>query len=355
MSIKKLRISNFGAFESATVPFSPGLNVIIGANSTGKTQLMKTLYTVVKTCEEYHRNKTQYSDQYDSFQDRLYKKFMGVFKPDTLGRLIRRGPGRNSSSLSLLFGDDELQDSAIDIEITTQNHLSIDGKPPTTTSSLYLPSREVLTIAEGFVAAYQQRETQYDETYLDLMVALSARPIRGPKEQEIAALLRPLEKATGAKTVVENGRFYVKLNQEGKYANKLESHLVSEGYLKLAQIAHLIRNGALAQKGILFWDEPEANLNPQLITTVAQFLLRLVRSNIQIFLATHDYLLTQELAREAAISPELPVSFLSFYRPQKSTPVEIEVSNDLDAIANNPILEEFAAYYDREVEYFQKG
>ena len=71
--------------------------------------------------------------------------------------------------------------------------------------------------------------------------------------------------------MLDDGRFYLK-TQTGK----LEAHLVAEGMRKLAMIARLIATGSLIGTGSLFWDEPEANLNPKVIKQVARTILQLV-------------------------------------------------------------------------------
>ena len=57
----------------------------------------------------------------------------------------------------------------------------------------------------------------------------------------------------------------------------------------------LIQNGTLNNGSILFWDEPETNLNPKLFGPVMNILLELQRDGVQVFLATHDYLILEEL------------------------------------------------------------
>ena len=41
--ITKLQFNNFTAFTDLTIDFSPGINIIIGENSTSKTQLLKAI------------------------------------------------------------------------------------------------------------------------------------------------------------------------------------------------------------------------------------------------------------------------------------------------------------------------
>lgn len=44
MKIKRIKFQNYTVFEDQQMEFSPGINVIIGENGTGKTHLMKALY-----------------------------------------------------------------------------------------------------------------------------------------------------------------------------------------------------------------------------------------------------------------------------------------------------------------------
>ena len=87
-----------------------------------------------------------------------------------------------------------------------------------------------------------------------------------------------------------SGQFYLKLS-----SGNMEMHLVAEGLRKLATVARLIATGSLLDKGYLFWDEPEANLNPKIAKTVAKTILQIAASGIQVFIATHSLFLLREL------------------------------------------------------------
>jgi predicted ATP-dependent endonuclease of OLD family len=60
-------------------------------------------------------------------------------------------------------------------------------------------------------------------------------------------------------------------------------------------VARLVATGSLLDKGYLFWDEPEANLNPKIIKTIAKTILQIAASGIQVFIATHSLFLLREL------------------------------------------------------------
>lgn len=59
-------------------------------------------------------------------------------------------------------------------------------------------------------------------------------------------------------------------------------------------LARLIVTGSLLNKGNLFWDEPEANLNPRLIRAVAKVILGICKAGVQVFVATHSLFLLRE-------------------------------------------------------------
>lgn len=340
MKIEKLQVEKFTAFENVTMGFSPGINVLIGANSTGKTHIMKLLYAILKTCERAHLDGVNTRSQ---VENALIEKLIGVFKPEDkkIGRLVRRGKGRRSGTVKLMY-----EETNFDMTLSSHGALSVNyGRLPNPDSAFYIPPHEFLSKYEGFVSAYLNRETSFDETYFDLSVAFDLLPLKGPRAEEKQLLIEPLEKAIGKSTRItqENGRFYVK-RPEGK----LEAQLVSEGLGKLAGMMYLINNGALADNGILFWDEPEANLNPRYIKAVVELLKTLSRAGMQIFIATHDYLLSHELSLLAEYPSDINLKFFSMYKESARSGVTIESGNSLVDIDNNAILDEFAAHYDHE-------
>ncbi len=44
MTITRLNLERFTAFEKLSLDFSPAANILVGANGTGKTHLMKVVY-----------------------------------------------------------------------------------------------------------------------------------------------------------------------------------------------------------------------------------------------------------------------------------------------------------------------
>ena len=148
-----------------------------------------------------------------------------------------------------------------------------------------------MTIYPGFVALYDMHYVPFEETWRDTCVHLTVPQLTGRRSAAIADLLEPLEKAMGGRVFLDkSGRFYLK-----SAAGNMEMQLVSEGLRKLAMLAQLISNGVLQENGYVFWDEPEANLNPKLIKLIAEVIYSLANNGVQVFIATHSLFLLREL------------------------------------------------------------
>lgn len=57
MKVKTLTLSNFMLFENAEFNWSKNINVICGENSTGKTTLLKVMYSVLKPLGNGYKEK----------------------------------------------------------------------------------------------------------------------------------------------------------------------------------------------------------------------------------------------------------------------------------------------------------
>ncbi len=49
MNIKSIKLENFTVFEGVAINFTEGINVLIGENATGKTHLLKVLYSACRS------------------------------------------------------------------------------------------------------------------------------------------------------------------------------------------------------------------------------------------------------------------------------------------------------------------
>jgi energy-coupling factor transporter ATP-binding protein EcfA2 len=291
--LKSLDVKNLTVFAEASLEFSPQLNVIVGENAVGKTHLLKVPYAILATSAEEGRVPNAGSSAKASLAAKLADKLMGVLRPESIGRLVRRRTGVNRCEIQCRFDEPALD---LDFHFAAKSpwDVVIERLPSgwVEKAPAFLPTRELLTIYPGFVSVYENHYLEFEETWRDTCILLGAPAVRGPREKRLQQLLRPLEEAMGGKLELDkHGRFYLNIPGQGR----IEMALVAEGHRKLAMIARLIATGSLLDKGCLFWDEPETNLNPKLIKEAARTILHLCRNGIQVFIATHSLFLMREL------------------------------------------------------------
>lgn len=94
-----------------------------------------------------------------------------------------------------------------------------------------------------------------------------------------------LEQIIAGKVTLENQKFYLKT--QGVVGN-IEMGLLAECYRKISTLLQLISNESLSENTILFWDEPEANINPRMIPALKDMLVALAKMGVQIFITTHS-------------------------------------------------------------------
>jgi predicted ATPase len=340
--IQKLEIKNFTHFGNHSFDFSSGINVFVGQNSVGKSHLLKLMAASLRAMKENNGGGKE------AMEGVLTDKLLHYFKPEQLGRLVKRLQGRSRAEVAL-----NLKEGHLHFNFSTNSRaVKVEQYDKfTALNSLYLPPREIISVFEGFIGLYQSRELNFDETYYHLALALDLPMLKGRRFDEVQALIKPLEEITESKVIKENGRFYLQ-NSQGK----MEMSLVAEGYRKIATLMYLIANGEIAQHSILFWDEPEANLNPKLIKKVVDLLLVLAQKGVQVFLASHDYLLTNLFSLKSEYQVALkgenipPIRFFGLYEQENE--VLFDVGSTLTDLSQNPIMDEFTAFYDLEQRYF---
>jgi len=123
--------------------------------------------------------------------------------------------------------------------------------------------------------------------------------------------------------------------------------LVAEGLRKLGMLSRLISTGALLDKGYLFWDEPEANLNPRLIKSVAKSILDLSGAGIQVFIATHSLFLLREIEILLANKSNKNIKARFFGLHRNDDGIEIQQGDSPDDLGDIAALDEELAQSDR--------
>lgn len=342
--LKRMTIRNLTVFAAADLQFGRNLNVIVGENGTGKTHLLKMAYSVLAVSSEEGRKRPATVPTRSLLQSRLAEKLVNVFRPEKLGRLASRIQGRARCDIgveclprktSLSFGF--ASNSETEVGIVKLPEQWIEASPA------YFPTRELLTIYPNFLSIYESHYLEFEETWRDTCRLLGAPLRRGPKETVSAELLAPLEEAMGGKIVLDaNGRFYLR----GRDGN-IEMPLVAEGLRKFGMLARLIATGAILQNGYLFWDEPEANLNPRMAARLAATIVDLGGHGVQVFIATHSLFLLRELEMLLSERDDEKYEARFFGLHAGAAGVTVEQGTSIDDIGDIGSLDEELAQSDR--------
>ena len=342
--LKSASIKNLTVFSQANLEFASGLNIIVGENGMGKSHLLKVLYAIIAAgCDPKSTTILQPTQIYlqKAYADKLVK----VLRPDSLGRLARRTPGRVRCEIGLVFAN---QSANIQLSLSSgsKSDVLIENAPTLwqEKSPVFFPTRELLTLCPWFIGFYDNYHLKFEETWRDTCSLLIAPKLKGEREKQVAMMLKPLEQAMGGKVVVdEQGNFYLQVAGEGK----LEMPLVAEGLRKMAMLAQLISTGTLLEQGYLLWDEPETNLNPKLIKVLANVILDLAKNGVQVFVATHSLFLLRELEILAGSDDYAKVNKRFFGLQKTEEGVVVEQGNTIEEIGDITALEESLQQSDR--------
>lgn len=329
--LKRLQLRNFTVFEKADFRFGD-VNILVGENGAGKTHVLKVAYSVLAGGRPS-------SVAAEPTEVVLARKLLGVLRPDTLGHLVSRQSSIGTSEVRLAFSDARLG-ASFSLDRTARSELRVDGRLAVPDSPpVFFPTRELLTIAQSFVSLYETHRLPFEETWRDTCLLLQAPITRTPD----ALLLAPLEKALGGKVTTDAaGRFSVELA-----SGAMEMHLVAEGLRKVAMLARLIGTGALRSDSALFWDEPEANLNPRLLRTIARTIMELAAGGVQVFLATHSLYLLRELYLLGEKDFERVKTRCFGLRPKRNGLVAMKQGDTIDQIGDIAALDEDVEQSDR--------
>lgn len=332
-TITSFSASNFAAFKDLSLSFNAGVNIFIGSNGTGKTHLLKTLYAACSI--------TDGPDKDRSFAQKL----IGVFHPfeGRPGRLAYRGSGSVTSIVSVNIGRRRIK-AQFSNHTKVTSAISVTGEDrwkALEVSCAYIPVKEMLSHAPGFLSTMAQRELSFEEIYGDIISRAYLPPLKGPTGAKRKKILEALQEAIDGKATTKGEVFFLR-NKQGN----LEFTLLSEGMRKLALIWILTQNGVLTEGSILFWDEPEANLNPSRMGEVVEVILELQRLGVQVFVSTHNYVLLKEF--ELRSTSEDKISYTALYRDAEQI-IRPESGSSLKDLSVNKILDTYNSIYDREV------
>ena len=333
MALKKIQLDNFTVFDNLTIEFSPGVNIFVVENGLGKTHIMKLLYSACQSVK---------ADV--SFPHKVVK----VFQPDnaSIQRLVSRKNSGGTTTVKIFSDTTNItmkfstKTKKWDAEVQNE---SAWEKQNSGLESVFIPAKEILSNAYNLREAVAKGNVEFDDTYLDIIASARVDISSGNDTSKRKKYLDKLQAINDGKVTVQNDRFYLKPGTQAK----IEFNLVAEGIRKIALLWQLIKNGTLEHGSILFWDEPEANINPKYIPILAEMLLMLQRDGVQVFISTHDYFLAKYI--EIKSTKEDNIMYYSLYKALEENTVKHEKSTEFSLLEHNDILDTFRQLYRDEV------
>lgn len=333
--ISQIKLNNFGPLSGINWSALGSINLVIGGNGSGKTFLLKAIYSSLRTLEDYKRGHEHRSVS-EILADRLY----WTFQAEKIGDLVSKGADAPLSStlsidrqvFSYSFGKD-----------TSRQISNLDNTvPPRASNSVFLPAKEVLSLHQIILKSREQDKAfGFDDTYFDLAKALRISTSRGRNYKEFAQSRKQLESILGG--VIE----YDEASGRWLFANtkrqKFPIGVTAEGIKKIAILDTLLGNRYLDTNSVVLIDEPESALHPTAISQLLDIVAMLAERGIQFFMASHSYFVVKKL-------------FLIAQERGWSIPVISAVDgawacDDLkNGMPDNPIIAESIRLYQQEVE-----
>lgn len=332
--LTQVGLQNFGPLPSLQWQNLQKINLVIGKNSSGKTFLLKALYSAMRTLEEYQRGNDP-----RSASEILAAKLYWTFQSDKIGDLVTKGGDGPLSykmtvdgrSFHYSFGKDTSKNIA-----TLENHVL-----PRQSNSIFLPPKEVLSLQHIILASREQDKLfGFDDTYYDLAKALRVATSLGRNYAEFAQSRKSLESILDGKIEYDETTHRWQFKKGNQ---KFNIGVTAEGIKKIAILDTLLGNRYLSPESLVFIDEPESALHPVAISQLLDIITILASKGIQFFIASHSYFVIKKLyliAQEQGLS--IPVI--------SSIDDQWHQYDLKEGMPDNPIIDESVRLYREEVE-----
>ena len=331
--LNRIELKNFGPLSKLKWGNLGSINLIVGGNSTGKTFLLKAVYSAMRTLEEYKRG-----NERRTATEILVEKLYWIFQPDKIGDLVTKGAdGALSSNVKFdqrnfvySFGKDTTKQIS-----SLENHVR-----PRSSNSIFLPAKEVLSLHQIILKSREQDKAfGFDDTYLDLARALRHSTRKGKNDDQFAQSRQSLEDIFGGRVEYDE----TSARWQFKKGNlKFPIGVTSEGIKKLAILDTLLGNRYLDTSSVVFIDEPESSLHPVAVSQLLDIVAVLAERGIQFFLASHSYFVVKKLYLIAQ-EQNLSIPVISAHKGQW-TPANLR-----EGMPENSIIDESIRLYKEEV------
>ena len=335
--IEELQLKNFGMIEKFDCRQFSNINLIIGENGTGKTFLLKALYSGIKALEEYKRG-----DDISPMNDILSEKLRWTFQVEKLGDIVSK---MSEEGLDFRM---KLDKTALEYQFSKSAAskvgavgTSVNGKEG---NSIFIPAKEVLSL---FSIILKSREIDksfgYDDTYYDLVKALRISPSKGKNYAVFADSRKVVSNVIDGKVDYDenSGKWYYR-NQKNQ---KFSIGATSEGVKKIAIMDRLLANGYLNANSIIFIDEIESALHPKAVCQFLDMIDSIANEmGVQVFITSHSYFVIKKLLL-IALKKENTVKCISLNKGK-----EAQICDLHNGMPDNSIIDTSIQLYEQEIE-----
>jgi len=330
--IKTLSIKNLGPIPQMQSGDLGAINLIIGPNQSGKTFVLKALYSALKTVEQYKRGKEIRTDK-EILSDKLY----WTFQSSELGNIVRKG--ENSMSFTMTSEDNEEFTYSFGPSTVKQANIDKNTFLPRSSNTVFIPAKEILSIRDIIIEAKEDNRFGFEEPYSDLAKALS-RTQKGKNFDSFVQARDIVSSMVGGRLEYNEDKKEWQFQDNDRRIYEIST--TSEGVKKLSILDLLLGNRYLDNHSIIIIDEIEANLHPSMIAQFLEAIFKLAESGVQFFISSHSYFVIKRLYILAHRNA-LTIPVLSFDKGQ-CTVSDLKVE-----MPQNPIIDESIALYKDEI------
>ena len=337
-AITSVSIKDFLVFKGEfTAEFCPGVNVLIGGNGSGKTTLMKAIYKLCSNKIDRTRTEEYFYSAGRTHMEFKHRPFeflrMQVSTDNGTSRISVRSLhyGRFEDREKPVNGKSMYKDDftgLYEAKYYSENELVFTTENFEPLPSIFIPVTDLLTSSKGLLEMIDAYEMDFDAIQVDIL-RNAQRPATRELKPNCSKVIDQLSNLINGEVYFEEGIFYVRK----KTGRIVRFAVEASGLKRLSLLWKLLRNGLLESGTVLFWDEPEASINPELIPALVDILLELQRGGVQIFIATHSY----DVARWFELN-KTPENSLRYFNMRKEDDgIVADVADDYISLPNSVI------------------
>lgn len=271
-----LHIKNFGKIKSANIQLRP-FTVIVGPNSSGKSLITKSLYSIFHSMSQNSN-----SGSILQLQLKLKRAFLSNFQIQNLKQL---SSGSHCAFDFSNLGSIELKEQSI---ATSLNRNSI----PDFHHVVYLESPDCFKLNQVLNNIQQSSFPICGEVFFNRMpkyfndLGKLIESNATTNNSEFLPIVELIESKINGSFNAVNGD--VTFTEHARQDVEIPLSMVSSGIVNLGLIALLMKQNILSKGSVLIIDAPESNLHPEWQHFMLDVLVELSKLGVMVIMTTHS-------------------------------------------------------------------